>query len=212
MYEQACKRLHEVVNSGPRHSFGISDWPVPINGVYFIFEAGEGSHNAERIVLIGTHNGEGNLAPRLREHMRMNKDRSVFRKHVGRALLQKDNDPYLDVWNLDFTTRQARETSGHRMDKNRQTEIETLVSSHIEERMSFTVLPTSDSVESRELARLSIGTVSSCAECNPSRDWLGQHADPRIAQSGLWQVMHLYRHGYAPSELESALNGQKNLS
>jgi len=28
-----------------------------------------------------------------------NKDRSIFRKNIGRALLNKDNDPFIEQWN-----------------------------------------------------------------------------------------------------------------
>ena len=34
----------------------------------------------------------------------MIKDRSIFRKNIGRAILNKNNDSFLEIWNLDFTT------------------------------------------------------------------------------------------------------------
>ena len=42
---------------------------VPPNGVYVLFEMGEEGHGGERIVRIGTHTGQNNLAPRIREHL-----------------------------------------------------------------------------------------------------------------------------------------------
>jgi hypothetical protein len=36
----------------------------------------------------------------LKEHfVNENKDRSIFRKNIGRALLNKDNDYFIEQWN-----------------------------------------------------------------------------------------------------------------
>ncbi|MSP93707.1 MAG: hypothetical protein EXR00_00415 [Alphaproteobacteria bacterium] len=37
-----------------------------------------------------------------------NKDRSIFRKHVGRCLLAKSGDPLLAQWEIDLTTKASR--------------------------------------------------------------------------------------------------------
>jgi hypothetical protein len=34
---------------------------------------------------------------------------SIFRKNIGRALLNRDHDPFLPTWELDRTSRLARE-------------------------------------------------------------------------------------------------------
>lgn len=203
MHEEACAGLHEMLNTLPRYSFGQLDDAVPADGVYFLFELGEEGHEGKRIVRIGSHTGKGNLAARLREHVRLNKDRSIFRKHIGRALLQQDNDPYLAVWNLDLTTRKARTEQGHRLDKAKQAGIEDAVSAYIHNTFSIVVLPASDSEAACRLEERCIGTVSSCSRCSPSKSWLGKHADSRIAQSGLWQIMHLYRTGLDDSDLRT---------
>ena len=53
----------------------------------------------DRIVRIGTHRGDNNLYNRLKEHfINENKDRSIFRKNIGRALLNKNQDSYLEIW------------------------------------------------------------------------------------------------------------------
>src|SRR6266851_6820386 len=98
MSENFCAQLHEVVLSLPRYQFPVSEDQLPANGIYFIFEKGESGHHSDRIVRIGSHTGAGNLPARLREHITLNKDRSIFRKHIGRAILKRDKDPYLSVW------------------------------------------------------------------------------------------------------------------
>lgn len=204
MYGDACGRLHQVLNDLPRYSLLQLDNQVPSDGVYFMFESGEEGHEGQRIVRIGSHTGKGNLASRLREHVRLNKDRSIFRKHVGRALLQRDNDPYLAIWNLDLTARKAREEYGHRIDKTKQASIEGSVSAYIEGNFTVSILAASDSDAACRLEERCIGTVSSCPHCAPSAAWLGRHADPRIAQSGLWQIMHLYGKGLEELDLQGA--------
>jgi hypothetical protein len=195
MFEVECHRLHDLVRS--RISFAFDNPPnaLPSDGVYFIFEAGEEGHQGQRIVRIGSHTGHGNLAPRLTEHLRPNKDRSIFRKHVGRALLNKSNDPYLKIWNLDMTTRMSRDRHGHLIDHSKQDDIEKLVTKYIVENFRVVVLPSKGSTEACRSETLSIGTVSNCSKCGPSSDWLGSFANPKIATSGLWQMKDLYGEG-----------------
>src|SRR3970282_701015 len=114
-----CKWLHEELESLPlvRHPFDLEE--LPENGIYFFYERGEvWGHGAEkaRIVRVGTHR-EGNFRSRIAGHFLLDEsrmvfdrtqspphDRSIFRKHIGRALLAKNNDPYLEIWNIDFMT------------------------------------------------------------------------------------------------------------
>jgi hypothetical protein len=195
MYEDACAKLHRVLNDLPRYSFDQLDDQVPANGIYLTFESGEEGHGGNRIVLIGSHTGAGRLASRLREQVRLNKDRSILKKHVGRAILQRDNDPYLPIWNLDLTTKKAREEHGHTIDKTKKAGVEDAVSAYIEQNVSVSVLPSNDPDDAYRQKKACMGTVSSCSHCLPSPGWLGRHADPRIAQSGLWQIPIPVREG-----------------
>lgn len=74
---------------------------MPTDGIYVLFESGEESHGGDRIVRIGTHTGVGQLRSRLQQHfVKENKDRSVFRKNIGRCLLNRDSDPFLPEWEI----------------------------------------------------------------------------------------------------------------
>ena len=98
---ETCKKLHEVFSALPRFGTGYENSQVPANGIYIVFEKGEKAHGTDRIVRVGTHTGEGNLSQRLNEHLYTpNKDRSIFRKHIGRCLLAAENNPLLEQWNL----------------------------------------------------------------------------------------------------------------
>ena len=170
-----------------------------------MFERGECGHQGDRIVRIGTNTGkQAVLAGRLAEHFENeNKDRSVFRKHIGRALLSRDSDPYLDVWNIDFTSRANRDQFGYRIDSERQKSVERRVTAYLRE--SISVALRDHVVTSKGRVRLEkhmIGTVAQCPDCGPSADWLGRHApDSRIAESGLWQVQHLNAQSLLPDEV-----------
>lgn len=123
----------------PRRS--LSEPPFgPANGEYVIFQPDEIGHSGDRIVRIGSHTGEGNLPARLREHMTENKDRSILRKHIGRAILRQTGDPYPAIWNLDYTPKEVREVKGHLLDPVKQTQIEAAASEYIS-RFSVSVLP-----------------------------------------------------------------------
>lgn len=94
-----CERLHLIVNKMPRYYFPLDKNKIYKNGIYILFEKGEKAHGVDRIVRIGTHRGDNNLYNRLKEHfINENKDRSIFRKNIGRALLNKNQDSYLEIW------------------------------------------------------------------------------------------------------------------
>ena len=66
-----------------------------------LFETGELAHGADRIVWVGTHTGSNEMPSRLKQHfLKENKDRSIFRKNIGRALLNRRRTLYLPSGNL----------------------------------------------------------------------------------------------------------------
>jgi hypothetical protein len=199
--EAICAELHDVVSALERHAFPPAV-TLPANGVYFVFERGERAHGKDRIVRVGSHTGRGNLAARLAEHVTHNKDRSIFRKNIGRALLNRAHDPFLQSWNLDLTSRANRERYSASVDFEQQGRVETDVTAHITAQMSVVVVGFADAVEACSLERLCIGTLSACALCKPSPAWLGSFSpDARIRESGLWQVQHLHEAGLDSEDL-----------
>jgi len=188
-----CNELHQLCSKLPRykHPFNISE--LPKNGIYIVFEKGEKAHNADRIVRIGTHTGQDNLPVRLKEHFyNENKNRSIFRKNIGRAFLQ--NDKYLEIWNFDFIPKNNREQYAKKISLKKQTEIEHQVSDYIRKNISFVILPIENEKQRLEFEAKIIGTVSLCKECFPSKKWLGLSSpEEKICCSGLWQKQHLYK-------------------
>ena len=191
-----CEELHLWANALPAFSFPFDARVLPLNGIYILFERGETAHRTNRIVRVGTHNGNDQLRSRLKQHFLVeNKDRSIFRKNIGRALLNKDRDPFLSDWELDLTARKAKDQFSARVDMSRQIAIEKQVSNYIQSSFSFVivVLPVDNREQRLQIESRLISTVSLCDRCQPSAPWLGQFSPKeKIRKSGLWLVNKLY--------------------
>lgn len=210
-----CKILHDLVCSLKRFYFPFDDSAIPEDGIYVLFEKREIGHGAERIVRIGTHTGEGQLPSRLRQHfLNENKDRSIFRKNIGRAILKKANDPFLEQWELDLTTRRNKAKYSHKIDLDRQKEIESKVSQYIQKNFSFAVFHVKDKTRRLKIESNLISTVSLCNDCKPSSGWLGNNSPKKkICESGLWLVNELYKTPLTLEELKQVkkqINGQQS--
>lgn len=188
-----CKQLHDWANTLPLFSFPFDEHVLPKNGLYLLFQNGEEAHGARRIVRVGTHTGAGQLRSRLRQHFLMeNKDRSIFRKNIGRCLLNKAKDPFLKVWEIDLTPKQTRNLYGSKVDPTKKEALEKEISHYLRSNFSFVVVEVGDRVQRLELESKLIATLSLCEECQPSKDWLGCHSPlAKIRESGLWQVQGL---------------------
>ena len=190
---QICQYLHETLRRLPR--LKREDLAkVPTNGIYVLFENGEKAHGGERIVRVGTHRGQNNLAQRIREHLYMpNKDRSIFRKHVGRCLLARAGDPFLVQWEIDLTTKASRVLNENKIDKVRLQEIEAEVTRYMVDNFSFAVLRFDAEADRLHHEECLLSTIYRCPDCGPSQTWLGK-SHPRsevIRTCGLWNVQSL---------------------
>lgn len=190
-----CHTIHQWFNSLNKLTFPFNDEDIPLNGIYVLFEKGESAHGTNRIVRIGTHTGDNQLVSRLKQHfIKENKDRSIFRKNIGRCLLNKENDPFLKRWELDLTSRKAKEKYAALIDFDKQNEIEKGVSEYIQNNFSFVVFQVNDKEKRLGLESKIISTVSLCKECFPSKNWLGLSSPKqKIRESGLWLVNELYK-------------------
>ena len=188
-----CGDVHQHLAALPRYRFPFDVGDMPNNGIYILFEYGEHAHGTDRIVRIGTHRGQGQLPARLKEHfVNENKDRSIFRKNIGRALLHRERSPLAAQWEIDLTSRDARDRHGGAVDHAALKEIERQVSAWMRANTSFCVLEVPEKSARMRLEAGLIATVNRCAECSPSSTWLGRSSPkPRIAESGLWLVQGL---------------------
>jgi hypothetical protein len=194
-----CEYIHKLFNDPKliRHKFPFDKdkKEIPLNGIYILFEKGERAHSGDRIVRVGTHTGQNNLYSRLNQHFLLEKkDRSIFRKNIGRAILNKDKDDFLNHWELDLTTRAARNKYLKSIDMEKQKKIENKVTKYIQDNFSFIVFKVDDKNNRLELESKIISTVSWCNECKQSDKWFGKYSPKnRIRESGLWQERELWK-------------------
>jgi hypothetical protein len=198
-----CRRLHEVIWGLPRHRFPFDEKDIPANGIYVLFEKEEVGHGGDRIVRVGTHTGNNQLRSRLKQHfLTKNKDRSIFRKNIGRAILSKESDRFLEHWDLDLTTRAKREQYQGIVDLEYQSRIEKHVSTYIQDNFSFSVFSVDAKEKRLGIESKLISTVSWCEECEPSSGWLGLSSPKqKIRESGLWLVNELYKTAFTEDEV-----------
>ena len=194
---EICVKLHKLFSKLNEFRFPFDAARIPQNGIYILFEKGELAHGMDRIVRIGTHNGNGNLLSRLNEHfITPNKDRSIFRKNIGRAILNENNDPFITHWNIKLSV--VRANAGYTEDEltniiERTQDIERQVTERIQRDFSFVVFEVAEQIERRTLESKIISTVSLCKDCSPSNNWFGRHSPKRkIRESGLWLIQGLY--------------------
>jgi hypothetical protein len=190
-----------------RYPFRLEE--LPKNGIYFFYENGEvWGHGGEkpRIVRVGTHR-QGNFRSRIADHYLLGrnlvldpmkpapKDRSIFRKNLGRAILKKRGLPYLDVWDIDFTSRKNREENHHLRNMRLEVEIEEEISRILRENFFFKYIVLEDMearIGEKGLESKLIATLAQCPLCKPSEKWLGNYSPvKRIRTSGLWLYQHL---------------------
>ena len=188
-----CAKIHHFFTDLPKFGYPFDVCNIPRNGVYILFEKGEYAHQVDRIVRVGTHTGNGMLPSRLQQHfVRENKDRSIFRKNIGRALLNKDHDKYIFQWEIDLTGVDARKKYSDKIDMARLKEMEERVSLFIRRNFHFVVFREDDKAIRLVWEAKIISTISQCSECCPSENWLGSHSPKKkIRESGLWLVNEL---------------------
>jgi hypothetical protein len=177
-----------------RLSYPFDKGKIPLNGIYILFEKGEIAHSVDRIVQVGSHIGDDNLLARLKEHfMKENKDRSVFRKNIGRAILYKNNDSFLPRWELDLTSKEMRNKYLPIINVEKQKETEGDVTKHIHDNITFVVFRIDDKNARLALESKIISTVSLC-ECKQTDTWLGNYSSKeKIRKSGLWLEKELQK-------------------
>jgi hypothetical protein len=200
-----CAELHRLAGSGTVHRFPFDGTSLPSNGIYVLFETGESAHGGGRIVRVGTHTGERQLVSRLNQHVvKANKDRSIFRKNIGRALLNKASDTlFLAEWEHDRTSRAGRARFGKEPDVAKRGAIEADVTTYIQGSFRFVVFRADAERDRLHLESRMISTLSLCDDCQPSASWLGMSSPKeKIRESGLWLVNELYKEPLTRPDVE----------
>jgi hypothetical protein len=191
-----------------RNADGRMDWPR--RGLYFFFEPGEArttSGTGLRVVRVGTHalkaGAQTTLWRRLRQHCGTfggsrlgggDHRGSVFRHHVGTALIRRDR------WPDDVAGQWATGSSAPSTVRQQEYPLEQVVSRHIRQ-MPFLWVDIDDEpgpnslrgyIERNAIALLSNYNLRDAPIDPPSATWLGQWAaSEQVRCSGLWNVNHV---------------------
>jgi hypothetical protein len=187
----------------PHYRFPFNTRKLPRNGIYVLFEDGEHAHGMDRVVRVGTHTGNNQFRSRLEQHfIRENKDRSIFRKNIGRALLNRDHDPFLMQWDIDLTTHDAKVKYAGSNDAEKQQLAERRVTEYVRFHFQFVVFGMAEKEDRLRFESRMISTVSLCQECKPSATWLGLSSPKeKIQKGGLWIVNELYKQPLSETDL-----------
>jgi hypothetical protein len=181
-----------------RECAGSTGWPE--RGVYFFFEPGETRPDGSpRVVRVGTQGltsgSSSTLWKRLHQHKGQrsgggNHRGSVFRLHVGAALIARGDVAAVSTW--------GQRSSAARAIRDTERQIEEAVSAYIGS-MPFLWVSVNDEpsatsdrgiIEAGSIAALS--RLANRTAGPPSAAWLGNFsARPDIRNSGLWNVRHV---------------------
>jgi hypothetical protein len=210
-----CSWLHNQLESLPIVKFPFNVKSLPSNGIYFFYEEGEiidhGYGLKPRIVRIGTHK-ENNFQSRISEHFLLNEskmnftianpkpsDRSTFRNDIGRALLNKNNDYYLKIWNIDYMFKENRLKMNLMRNIEKEKQIESEISKILRYTFSFRFIALEGQqkrIGKEGLESRLIGTIANCNVCKPSENWLGRFSTlERIRNGKLWLSQYLIAEG-----------------
>jgi len=214
---QHVQRFYETLakleqNLGGKRTLGAVDgtMPWPRRGVYFFFEPGEmrtTSGGGLRVTRVGTHalkaGSKSTLWSRLQAHRGTlkgsrpgggNHRGSIFRLHVGTALIRRDD------WPEEVIAQWAVGSSAKREVRAKEYPLEQAVSELIRS-MPFLWLDINDEpgpaslrgyIERNSIALLSNLDCPEASIDHPSLGWLGHWAaSEQIRLSGLWNVNHV---------------------
>jgi len=176
-------------------------WPT--HGVYFLFEPGEVREDGvtPRVVRVGSHALTATSKTKLWDRLRTHRGRvggrnpgggnhrgSIFRLHVGTALVNRDGE-----WPAAAATW-GEGSSAPRETRDREADLERAVSHHIGA-MAILWVAVPDRLDRAVIERGFIALLSNRsreAVDPPSDDWLGNYADrAAVRESGLWNVNHV---------------------
>ncbi|CPR19093.1 conserved protein of unknown function [Candidatus Filomicrobium marinum] len=205
---EAMRELYQAIDKRRRTGgmFTLSELgmkKLPVRGVYIFIDKSERNFLGRRgrIVRIGTHavseGSKSTLRNRLRNHAGLrdgtgNHRGSIFRLHVGRAVLERENaSAALPSWG------EGQDAPIHV--RAHEVSMEQLVSDYLK-KLEVLVLDIDDTPSKHSLrAIVERQLIALCSESlipidRPSKAWLGLSSPMRlIAESGLWNLRDVGR-------------------
>ncbi|MGI5838033.1 MAG: hypothetical protein ACOX87_16295, partial [Chloroflexota bacterium] len=188
--KEMVESLYQLLYTLPRRNHLTKPAQLPENGIYCFFERGEAvtvrGNTLDRVVRVGSHTAQGNFRSRIKQHygntgsLSGNKNGSVFRMHLGAAIMARDNpsDPRLPAWCKHMGASYP--------------EVEEAVSRTLKNNFTFVCFKVDNVGERLDLEKGLIALMAQYPLGKPSPGWLGLHSlREEIRTSGLWNIQHL---------------------
>jgi len=183
--EEICETVHKELDRLKSKS-GKPKYDVAQNGIYFWYEKGEiRQGDGQRVARVGAHEKPNRLHARIKEHYGPNREGSVFRKHLGGAIMGRKREPESEIkeW---YNARKSPRFNDQRF-RNYEAQVPSQVKLG-----NYRVLKIDDQNERMQMEEKLIALFSHCKHCRPSETWLGNNAYRKeIRDSGLWNVDHV---------------------
>lgn len=183
-----AQQLHRRCHMLPKYDYLTID-KIPFeNGIYLMVDKYEVLYGYPRIIRIGTHRGEGRLKGRVAQHfLTEDKNGSSLRRYIGSALLSRNKDAYLSIWEVNSRSHMLSTDYKNKIDINKERQIEAEVSKYLREHVYFYCIE-ADSYENRlELKKNMMKCLYSDNTYKPSNKWLGNDSPMlHIKAYGLW--------------------------
>ena len=171
-----ASKIIQLMDKLPFHSCALEN-NIPLNGVYLFFETEE-PEGLLRVRRIGTHSKDKGLVRRLTDHYFADKNNSVFRKHLGAALLKRKGEAASKI------------QQWIKQDTPTLWNIEDQISDLLRQRFQFKCLVVAEPERRKTFEEKLISLFSRCFD-HPATG-LGRDAhDTRIVDSGLWNIEHV---------------------
>lgn len=180
--------LHQLFDSLPRLTWlNLRDIPFE-NGIYVCYEKGQKYGEKDRIVRVGTHLGEDKLISRLREHfVKKDKNKSVFRKHIGRVFLAAEQPEYLPIWDKNMTLAENRYAFQQHVIPELELDLENRITEYLRQNISFVCFQVETKKERVSLEKAIIGTLAADESFHSDEEWLGMKSPIEwVKNHGLW--------------------------
>jgi hypothetical protein len=134
--------------------------------------------------------------------------------------LNKNNDYYQKIWNIDYTSKENRLKMNLMRNIEKEKRIESDISKILRGRFSFKFIVLEDQqkrIGKEGLESRLIGTVASCNVCKASESWLGRFSPIEEIRNGkLWLSQYLIAGGITDQDKEDIVRAitktKENLS
>ena len=200
-----CYELHLLFNSMKRYNYKtINDIPFD-NGVYIFFGEDEKYAGMDRIIRVGTDTQQNRLKERMKQHLlTSNKDGSIFRKNIGRAMLNKEQKiELLKYWNIKMSKPENKKYFNNELQLECRS-LENKITNYLCANMEFVVFNLEKAEDRLRYEEAIIATLHKSKDFKASENWLGNYVPTNIKNNHVVDSRMWISQGINAKELTDA--------